>query len=67
MNLIKKVLLENDDNKSNKIETVLIIAYRFRNNLFQGEKELRELNSQRNNFIILNEFLSNIISIKCGI
>lgn len=37
---VKQVLLENDKNTSNIILALAIIVYRYRNNLFHGEKTL---------------------------
>ncbi len=64
MDIINDVFIEDTTEKTRKIEALLIIAYRFRNNFFHGEKELRNLNSQRNNFMLLNKFISSIIEIK---
>jgi len=59
--LVKSVLIGQTADKKNKIEIILLIAYRFRNNLFHGEKELRKLSSQAENFEKLNRFLATLL------
>lgn len=45
------------------LKALLFILYRFRNNLFHGEKEIVRLNEQIDNFICANHILSNVLTI----
>lgn len=58
---VKRVLLGNDNNTSNIILALAIIVYRYRNNLFHGEKNIMSLNEQEENFSIANQFLKSIL------
>lgn len=58
---VRQVLLENDNNPSNIILALAIIVYRYRNNLFHGEKNFRLLNEQEENFSIANQILKLIL------
>ncbi|GAK98214.1 hypothetical protein JCM19294_847 [Nonlabens tegetincola] len=59
---VKQVLLGNDNNTSNKILALAIIVYRYRNNLFHGEKNFMLLNEQEENFSIANQVLTSILT-----
>lgn len=59
---VKQVLLENDHNTSNKILALAIIVYRYRNNLFHGEKNFMLLNEQEENFSVANQVLTSILT-----
>lgn len=58
---VKQVLLGNDNNTSNKILALAIIVYRYRNNLFHGEKNFIQLNEQEENFSVANQVLTSIL------
>ena len=47
-----------------KIEVILCIAFRIRNNLFHGIKEVKKLYEQNENFKQINQFLIYILSNK---
>lgn len=59
--LCKNILLSNNPSKKNKAECVLLIMYRFRNNLFHGNKTPSNLNLYENQFKVINKFLMNFI------
>jgi hypothetical protein len=59
---VKQVLLGNDNNTSNKILALAIIVYRYRNNLFHGEKNFMQLNEQEENFSVANQVLTSILT-----
>ena len=60
--LVKKVLLWEISDTKKLIAWMLIIVYRFRNNLFHWLKEFWKLDSQRENFIIANNLLKTILN-----
>lgn len=60
--LVQDVLLWNTSDPKKLIAWMLIIVYRFRNNLFHWLKEFWKLDSQRENFIIANNLLKTILS-----
>lgn len=60
---VADVLKGNLTNPQEIIEAILIIIYRFRNNLFHGEKELHNIHTQYNNFNMANKFLAHILTI----
>ncbi|MGD1837585.1 MAG: hypothetical protein ACPKPY_05955 [Nitrososphaeraceae archaeon] len=43
------------------LKTCLIIVYRFRNNLFHGEKNILKINTQDDNFKNSNNFLKHLL------
>jgi len=59
--LVKKVLDESFTDKNNKLKFIMVIIYRFRNNLFHGEKQLLKLKYQEENFNNANQFLMYFI------
>lgn len=59
---VKRVLLEKDENTSNIILALAIIVYRYRNNLFHGEKDFMLLNEQEQNFSVANQILMSILT-----
>jgi len=59
---VKRVLLEKDENTSNIILALAIIVYRYRNNLFHGEKNFMLLNEQEQNFSVANQILMSILT-----
>jgi len=59
---VKRILLRgNDAIPSEKVETLLRIIFRLRNNLFHGEKDVEELYKQNETFAYANRFLLDII------
>jgi hypothetical protein len=58
---VKQVLLGKDNNVSNIILALAIIVYRYRNNLFHGEKNFMLLNKQEENFKNANEVIKSIL------
>ncbi len=60
-NKVRKVLIAEEQAHEKVIESILIIIYRFRNNLFHGEKDLHNIHSQYENFKIANAFLMKVI------
>lgn len=44
-----------------KLQTLLFIAFRLRNNLFHGEKQVEKLYEQNENFKQINKLLMNLI------
>lgn len=55
--LVQNVLLGEINNFSDMIRTIITIIYRYRNNLFHGEKEIASLPMQKDNFMYANKFL----------
>lgn len=60
---VANVLKDDNPGPGSIIEAILIIIYRFRNNLFHGEKRLHNIHTQYENFNMANEFLANILTI----
>jgi len=48
--IVKNVLTGNEKNAQRMIHALLLIIYRLRNNLFHGEKDVHQLDGQRENF-----------------
>ncbi|MCL2413643.1 MAG: hypothetical protein FWC94_00100 [Bacteroidales bacterium] len=61
-NFVEQVLLEKQNCKNNIILASMIIIYRFRNNLFHGEKEMTAIDTQKENFETANRFLQTILN-----
>lgn len=61
--LLTEVLLNNNPNLtvSQIVLALIIIVYRYRNNLFHGEKDIRQIRFQRDNFAQSNSFLIKIM------
>ena len=59
---VKQVLLGNNNDTSNIILALAIIVYRYRNNLFHGEKNFMLLNEQEENFSIANQVIKSILT-----
>lgn len=47
-----------------KIQAVLYIIFRLRNNLFHGEKNIAIINEQKRTFVLVNKFLMDLIVLK---
>ena len=54
---IQRVLLGLTNNSCDIIKAIIMIIYRYRNNLFHGEKAIASLPIQKDNFIYANKFL----------
>lgn len=54
---IQRVLLGLTNNSNDTIKTIITIIYRYRNNLFHGEKTIASLPRQKDNFVHANKFL----------
>lgn len=59
--LVKGVLEGRERNEARILLAMLIIVYRYRNNLFHGEKSLYDLHGQRDNFRTANQLLMNFM------
>jgi hypothetical protein len=59
--LVKEVLVGEALDPKNTLLALLIIVYRYRNNLFHGEKSLRELPGQKDNFTVANRLLMKVM------
>jgi hypothetical protein len=55
--LVKAVLIGNETAPEKVLLAILIIVYRYRNNLFHGEKAIRDLPNQIDNFRNANQLL----------
>jgi len=62
--LTKKILNNTYTDKNNKLKFIMAVIYRYRNNLFHGEKQMRYIRLQKENFKIANKFLMYFIE-KC--
>lgn len=59
--LVGNILNDEYHDKSNKLKFILTIIYRYRNNLFHGEKDMRYIRLQKENFKRTNDFLMYFI------
>ena len=58
---VTAVLTKNEQNPVMVMKALLVICYRFRNNLFHGEKQLISLDEQIDNFIVANNILKLVL------
>lgn len=58
--------LNEDASAAEKLEALLRIAFRLRNNLYHGEKNIRTLSEQNENFRHMNQLLMNLIDTQNG-
>ncbi|RCH53628.1 hypothetical protein DJ568_16460 [Mucilaginibacter hurinus] len=61
--LVLNVLLRKETEPKEILKAVLIIVYRYRNNLFHGEKNVAALNAQAANFEHANSILIDFLTI----
>lgn len=61
--IVQKVLKGELSTKNETILAIVIIVYRFRCNLFHGNKDIREINDQRENFEQANDFLMKLLNL----
>jgi hypothetical protein len=59
--LVKNVLLKNDTSHANRIQAVLLITYRLRNNLFHGVKDIQHLDGQKDNLRYASDLLETVL------
>ena len=59
--IVQSVLRGDNDNPRDRLLTVLMIVWRFRNNLFHGEKWSNELRDQLENFTHANAVLMRLL------
>jgi len=59
--LVEKVLNNEYEDKENRLKFIMVIIYRYRNNLFHGEKNMAHIRYQKENFEKTNEFLMYFI------
>jgi len=59
---VRDVLLGQIGDDASKIIAIGIIIYRFRNNLFHGLKDIRQLHGQIENFYFANKYLRKFIN-----
>jgi len=64
--LVKDVLIGRNNNAADSVAVLLIIIYRFRNNLFHGSKWSYEIHGQLDNFINANNVLMAALEIHDG-
>ena len=63
--LVESVLIKGEKtNCTLLLQALLIIVYRFRNNLFHGEKEVSTLHSQNENFYVANHLLAKVLDLQ---
>jgi hypothetical protein len=55
--LVRRVLLGGESTDHEKILAIGIVVYRYRNNLFHGEKDFAQLDGQTDNFRNANKFI----------
>lgn len=60
---VTETLTNKIDNPVENLKSLLFILYRFRNNLFHGEKEVVRLNGQIDNFTVANDLLAKVLTI----
>jgi hypothetical protein len=61
-NLVTNVLLEQDTRESSIIMALFVIVYRYRNNLFHGNKNILNLDTQEVNFYHANLILTKVLN-----
>ena len=61
-NLVEDVLLGNNTKNNDIILALLIIVYRYRNNLFHGIKRIQEIDKQRENFENANGVIKTLLN-----
>ena len=61
--LVKDVLLGKRNTSKDTILALLLIIYRYRNNMFHGEKAIQSLPTQDENFSVSNQVLMKFIEI----
>lgn len=59
--LVRSVLLNEEGSEPNQILAMLVIVYRYRNNLFHGNKNIRYLDTQEINFYHANQILCKVL------
>lgn len=59
--LVEDVLLEINTSPNDIILAIVIIVYRYRNNLFHGVKNIQQIDGQNENFQNANTFLTRLI------
>ena len=59
--IVEHVLNDTYVDKNNKLKFIMSIIYRYRNNLFHGEKNMRYIQLQKENFKQTNAFLMYFI------
>ena len=59
--LVEAVLSHQQQNPVEIMKAMLFIVYRFRNNLFHGEKQLVNIEGQVDNFIVANNLLKMVL------
>ena len=60
---VKRVLIRQIVDPKEILKALLVILYRFRNNLFHGEKKVVSLNGQIDNFKVANHILADVLTI----
>ena len=61
VNLVLNSLSSKQATLRDKLETCLLIVYRYRNNMFHGMKDVRKLNNQEQNFRMATTLLQKIL------
>lgn len=59
---VRAILLDEITNTKSIILGMIIIVYRFRNNLFHGNKDIRAINEQQENFTNANSLLMKFLN-----
>ncbi len=61
---VQNSFLDSNPTLKDKIESLLYIAFRLRNNLYHGEKDVSKLYEQNENFKQINLFLMDVVDTK---
>lgn len=59
--LCSLILLKENPSKTEKLQSIFLIVYRYRNNLFHGMKNPKQLNLYKDQFDVINQFLTFFI------
>ena len=60
--MVKNILSNNSANKEEILTSILLIAYRIRNNLFHGLKDFSLIDEQDEMFKVINLFLLDMVA-----
>ena len=60
---VERVLQRNETDLKKIVFALVLIIYRYRNNFFHGEKDLRFLEGQKDNFDVANKMIMRLLDL----